>query len=363
MCGIVAKIKREQDGVSTSSDILTMFNVQKNRGQRGFGYVSFDKNVNSWKRAEYLGDIEKAIMLDHSRSIIFHHRLPTSTPNLADSTHPIYISHDELAHDYYFVHNGVITNDEVLHGEHVALGYEYGTTVDTITRTKYHEYTETCYNDSEALAIDVCRFIEGKQLDIKAIGSIAFIALQVNKKTGVAMRVFFGRNSNPLNIEFTTNELVLRSEGSKETTKPNKMYCLDIKSWEVTVEDVAIGKEYVYPSTTYKTPQTMPDSFNYDDYDYDYGYGVKQPTSTIDISDDTDEQLTMFQTEEIRKLDDKIDAIQNQIEDLNSEKDYYTTIHPEADITSYNEQMRVLADQIDVFEEEKDMIREGVFGN
>lgn len=243
MCGIIAVVKKEDDGVPTAPVIMNMFKQQIQRGQQGFGYVAFDKDVRAYIRRQNKEEIEKALSLKSARSIMFHHRIPTSTPNLADTTHPIKVSHKELRYDYYVEHNGMISNDSIMHDEHVELGYVYNTVVTTEVRTANDSFKNEQYNDSEAFAIDLVRAIEGKQEEMQSKGSIAFIALQVNKKTNEVLRVFFGHNAgNPLTYHFTQNALILRSEGEKESVSENRLISLQLSDWSIEDNEFKIGE-------------------------------------------------------------------------------------------------------------------------
>lgn len=242
MCGLIAQMKNKSDGIPTHETIKGMLLSQIHRGTEGFGYISFNDCIESYVRRENRYEIERAMDKNTARSMIFHHRIPTSTPNFADCTHPIKVSHDELKHDYYLIHNGMISNDSILYNKHIQLGYEYTTTVISTITTKNDTKERIQYNDSEALAIDVARFLEKKQTSITARGSIAFICAQTDKVTGKVLKVFFGRNSSPLTINVTENSVVLRSEGETEMCEQNHLYVLDMKSFKVSKSYCPIGE-------------------------------------------------------------------------------------------------------------------------
>lgn len=293
MCGLVTVVKRIDDGIATAPVVLDMFKKQITRGQQGFGYVAFDDTIRAYIRRQSKEEIEKALSLKSARSIMFHHRIPTSTPNLSDTTHPIKVSHKELKYDYYVEHNGIISNDSIMHDEHIELGYKYNTVVTTIIKTASDSFKSEEWNDSEAMAIDLARFIEGKQEEMQSRGSIAFVALQVNKKTNVVERVYFGHNAgNPLTMHYTENTLVLRSEGETEHVAENMMTCLQLSNWEMTEAEVKIG-EYATVKNHYNgTYAGYPDKFpNYEDDDDAYGF-VPKPNYTEEqiINEELDRQ-------------------------------------------------------------------------
>lgn len=326
MCGVIAVIKRKDDGVPTAPVVLDMFKKQITRGQQGFGYVAFDKDVRAYIRRQSRDEIEKALSQKSARSIMFHHRIPTSTPNLADTTHPIKVSHKELKYDYYVEHNGIISNDSVMHDEHVALGYEYNTTVVTEIKTSNDSYKSEQYNDSEAFAIDLVRFIEGKKEgDMDSRGSIAFIAIQVNKKTQVVERVFFGHNAgSPLTYHFTDTALILRSEGEAESVSENVIMALNLSNWEVTECEAKIG-EYATVRNHYGSGYygghnyNDPSNSNYEDSDEYYGVREKP----IKPSYEEDEIISMELNKREEELEDQIQSLIEEEVQLLVDIEYY----------------------------------------
>ena len=338
MCGIIGIIKKEEEteeGAKTTSErILDMLEEQITRGREGFGYVSFNEQLTMFARRQTKDDIEKALKANNTRSIIFHHRLPTSTPNYADCAHPIFVSNKELKHDYYLVHNGVIGNCSVLHDEHVELGYVYTTTVTTKISTENSCYQTEKFNDSESLAIDLARFIEGKQDIIKSSGSIAFILVQKKKGKKDIENIYFGRNSSPLTMKYTTDELVLRSQGENEIVTTDTMYTFNLKEWKIESQEVTIGvlsstrnnygfgggdnadddDWYSRDRTPIRTP-TLYDNSSYDD-------------TTDDISDDAPNPreygVSVYDDEGNEYLADSADAshlveLQQKLDDLEEE--------------------------------------------
>lgn len=316
MCGIIGIIKKEKDLVSTGSQALAFYENQKERGQNGFGYVSFDKKVESYKRFRKEEELRTGIMAEEDiHNIIFHHRIPTSTPNYAGTTHPILVSHKELRHDYYVIHNGMISNDKELHDEHVALGYVYNTVVKTTVETMLEISEAEEWNDSEAFAIDLSRYIEGKQDKIESRGSIAFIALQVDKKSKKVLRVYFGRNNgNPLTFDVTADQLILRSKGGSNMLVDNELTCLDLSTWTYTKESVKIGKYAEY--TGY---------FNHREYDDDYYDYNGYKKNNNEIGEDVQATKEVIDTE-ISKIDKKIATLEEELDFINGEIDYYKGI-------------------------------------
>lgn len=325
MCGVIAKIKRHPDENNTAEEILSMFEGQKSRGTQGFGYVSFDDILTMYCRRQTRTEIEESIKTCSSRNFLFHHRIPTSTPNYADCAHPIKVSHKELKFDYYLIHNGMISNDYSLHEDHLALGYEYITTVIKRDITKSDSYEAVEFNDSESLAIDFARFIEAKQTKMKSRGSIAIIVLQVNKKTNVATRIFWGRNSSPLTVDIDENSVTIRSEGGTENVPPNILFSLDLKTWKIDQSSVDIGEPAFISNYG---------GYNYGrDKDYDEDGVLKSwfkhknlPDGRKDLEPNEDEQaiLDQWSKEETDKIDIKIQEQLDTIQCLEDDIVWFT---------------------------------------
>jgi len=158
---------------------------------------------------------------------LFHHRAPTSTENTEETAHPFLVSNPKLKFDYYLIHNGVIGNCSKLKDEHEKLGFEYSSEItieSTITRfvgkKKQKQIVETTqkveFNDSESLAIEFALFNEGLKKEIDCIGSIAFIALQVDKKTKEVVATHYGRGTNPIKYFHSHGLLMLTSESTDQ---------------------------------------------------------------------------------------------------------------------------------------------------
>lgn len=243
MCGLGFVIRF--DGYSARKKIRKIYFAQKSRGTSGYGYVSVeDGKVTPVARATYEKDIMELLDKEESSTILFHHRTPTSTPNIVESTHPIVVSNPLLGHDYYVIHNGVITNTEKLKAKHEKDGFSYTTELKKVWLTpanKYYE-AEVVWNDSESLAIEAALAIEGLQDGITTEGSVAFIAYQVEKGSQKLLNVFYGRNySNPLTYTKTNALFYLASEGGSERVDTEKLYKFDYLRREITDKFMRIG--------------------------------------------------------------------------------------------------------------------------
>lgn len=375
MCGIITVIKKKEDGIPTSTTISGMLTQQISRGSEGFGYLGFGDVVESYVRRETRPEIESVLEKSKSRSIMFHHRFPTSTPNYADCTHPIKVSHEELKHDWYLVHNGMISNDTMLHKKHLELGYEYETTCRKTISTKNFESVKEQFNDSEALAIDIARYLEEKQPTIESRGSIAFVMARCKKGSHEIDAVFFGRNSSPLTISHTGNSLVLRSEGEKDFVEANKLFCLNMKTFKVSSIDCQIGEILSQRYGNYGTSD--------EDEDYRYGHSenryfggtVSKPYGrerVIDIgakdidttaSSEEDAIVEGFVQEEIIKHEEMLDYLEERLVILHEDMEWFKEHRPDdtESMAELEREITKVEEDLDKFETDLDLLLSGEF--
>lgn len=254
MCGIV--FVKNNSEKKASKKVFKRYRAQSKRGTQGYGAISI---VNGKIKNVYRSEDEagiRCIYKDTAPVMLFHHRTPTSTPNLEECTHPIYVSHEELDYDYYLVHNGVISNDTILKTEFEAKGYNYTTKVCSYYKTKdgFRPNGKEVFNDSESLAIDLAIAIDGNEPKTKAQGSIAFVMLQVEKENNNVTNVFFGRNDrNPLKLDRQGGNIVIASEGTGEDVIPHKLFRLNIATDEITSRDLDVGLNYKPPVHNHNT--------------------------------------------------------------------------------------------------------------
>ena len=241
MCGIIY-IKGKKD---VRQSIYEQYTRQKSRGSEGFGFIAIN-DVASLVRTEKEKDIFQEMKKTPTREMLFHHRMPTSTPNFAEVAHPIKVSNDNLEYDYFVVHNGIITNDNEMKKKHEAIGFKYNTEIIKQYLTSGNTYESRSFNDSEALAIEVALAIENRQADIQAKGSSAFIALQTDKLSR-PIALYYGRNEgNPLILSKSKNKLMLSSEGLGELIKSHILYCYNYKTGNTTEKEMTIGDKNPY---------------------------------------------------------------------------------------------------------------------
>lgn len=308
MCGLM--FVRSHDGVLVKNRVLKRYQQQKARGTEGFGFVALNGGkVVGYKRraneAEIIADIEKV----RAAEMLFHHRHPTSTANVPEAAHPIKIDRPELSSVFYVAHNGVIGNAAILQAQHEVEGWVYQTGVtEQVTykagRQKYQGYEITSFNDSEALAIDLVKVLAGIDTEMKSTGSIAFICLETDRKKK-ALRLYYGRNHNPLLIEQNKNFFCLRSEGGGQAIKAHTLYCYDYSTGETTETDFDVGAVYKWQpqkGTTYLPEPKTTIGFG------GGGYDARQPT--LEEQFEAKEYRYDFAVAELEELEEQIYSLQ-----------------------------------------------------
>lgn len=247
MCGIVTVFAQK----NATKTVLDAYRAQAARGSDGFGFVSYDGKNMHHRRSTTYSKIAKAVESTAASMVMFHHRLPTSTPNVAESNHPIKVENSALLYTYYVVHNGIISNDRTRRVEHERLGFPYTTRLLNgycTSRGTWYMSGDDKVNDSEALAIDLALFIEGKIESVKAEGSAAYCVVQTYKN-GTVRRVYYGRNSgNTLYVGKKHGEKVISSQ---DYTKRGALVTSGIM-YELTSKGHVVGeRKCVVPQYDY----------------------------------------------------------------------------------------------------------------
>ena len=196
MCGLIGWVSKDKKipPARAIDYVVNQFEDQQGRGTRGFGIVKIDdKGIVSVDRATEAAKMFHDMYTDpQSRHILFHHRMPTSSDNLMSQTHPMAIENEELTYKWLIAHNGVISNDEELKAVHEKAGYLYETEYRKAWAANSASYTMK-FNDSEAIAIELARFFEGKIPDIGAKGGFTFWAISRTKDDKVH-QILLGTN-------------------------------------------------------------------------------------------------------------------------------------------------------------------------
>ncbi len=249
MCGLIYGKRRDNRSVVKS--LLKRYDKQSGRGTQGFGYVVIKNgHVVDIKRSKYEAGIKSFLnQEDGASEIMFHHRFPTSTENLEEVTHPIVVSNDLLDSNYYVIHNGVLTNEDVLKEEYEKMGFKYTTDIVKTTIVKIagittSEDTTVGFNDSESFAIDLALFLDGKKNIIESVGSIAFICIQTDKNDKVQY-IHYGRNDgNPLVMEDNNDLFFLKSMGGGTDIKEDVINSIDYETGKTIQREVKIGTRW-----------------------------------------------------------------------------------------------------------------------
>ena len=215
MCGIIAGFHfGGKSALPVNKFVMNQLQEQLTRGKEGFGMVQILPEGVEVLRSTELTKAYIDLYMNPSMAMMFHHRFPTSTPNKLGQTHPIVVAHESLKSTFLVIHNGVISGPQEARTRHEAAGFTY-TTLITIPGTPWGHQTSPAiekFNDTEALAIELALFIEGKSKLIDVRGSAAFVVLEMTKDWK-PLRVHFGRNdANPLLMSKSQNHLYLSSE-------------------------------------------------------------------------------------------------------------------------------------------------------
>lgn len=285
MCGIV--YAHDFSGNPVNNGILQQFDKQRSRGVEGFGL--FDGEYQNIIKESKEDSILKWLVKYDSSMILFHHRRPTSTINVKRAAHPFSTKEYFGDTQYILVHNGMIWNSDDLFDEHIKEGIEYQSLLQDGT-----------FNDSEALLWDVALFLEGKQEKLNVAGGIAFICIK--KVKGKLTKMFFGRNTNPLNMYMDKGGITLSSEGKGDPIERDNLYIFNYDNQKVSKMELEI------PTYT-KTYTNVCNTNQYTDSNYDWKSGWKfnevlsydkdgNPTFTGDNWYDDDDELELFTPEQ-----------------------------------------------------------------
>lgn len=338
MCGII--FSKRFDGKLARKLINKRFSTQKTRGREGFGFVEINNGVVGEEfRSEDEEDIEIYLKGSQSDEILFHHRFPTSTPNFVEATHPIRVRNKLLKYDYYVVHNGMISNDFELKQKHNTLGFKYNTEMCKKFITSNNIYTESMWNDSEALAIDFALALEmGKEMESK--GSIAIIALQFDKKTKKAVALYYGRNlGNPLKQEYNDAFFCLSSE-TGTIIKHNILFRYDYLTNAITEKDMKIGiyNDYAYTGyTSHKISNNY--SSGYGTYVDDDGFDWSNPQNRTKKKEKDDKYY-----DDMAKLYNEIEDVKKEIEASKLQGNYDIQVELEMELEDLEIEMNTLFD-------------------
>ena len=231
MCGIIYTSRF--NGSNANRTIKKLYFKQKTRGKEGFGFINID--TMAYHRTKYEDEILGLMKKNKGKTILFHHRNPTSTWNSVETAHPILADDKVYKHKYYLTHNGKINNYldlKKVHEKDFALKYK------TYYEFKYGDKEWCSFNDSESLLHELAMYIEDTKSTkkLEAYGAIAFILLQTDKDDK-PLNLYFGRNfRNPLKIVHNEKELTISSDGEGELVEANKLFKFNYDTGLTTYE-------------------------------------------------------------------------------------------------------------------------------
>ncbi|MEX0596059.1 MAG: hypothetical protein WD512_06115, partial [Candidatus Paceibacterota bacterium] len=196
---------------------------------KGYGFVDIEHGT--YHREKHEDAIFHRMKTCKSKEILFHHRSPTSTPNMIETAHPIFTKNKVYEYNYYLTHNGVIRNAELLKNLHKKEFKIKYTTEVKVSGDKV-------FNDSESLLHELALFIEGKKETMSACGTMAFILLQ-SDKNGKPINLYYGRNSSKeLKMFMDKKELIISSDGKGSDVDEDKLWKYSYKHNNITAVDL-----------------------------------------------------------------------------------------------------------------------------
>jgi predicted glutamine amidotransferase len=235
MCGLV--FSHNRDGHAVNKQVLRQYHNQKQRGKDGYGVYDASRNFMVHETTEKR--ITKYVKRHPSNSLMFHHRMPTSTKNVKTACHPFSTGKQFGDTEYVLMHNGGIWNDISLYGDHYKNGIRYQSLLD-----------DGSYNDSEALLWDFALYMEGQQAEMNAYGPMAFICMQLTN--GKPTMLYFGHNDErPLKMKRTKSSLFLSSEGKGVPLPEDVLYSYDYETGELDTKLVEFKAWSTKPSQSY----------------------------------------------------------------------------------------------------------------
>ena len=247
MCGIL--FQQSSDRSPVNGSVIANYIRQRSRGTQGFGFafLNSEGGVSVKRDTGEEGIIEDAVRC-LSHCVMFHHRMPSSTGNTLESTHPFRVACGDSL--FYVVHNGIISNDDELFKYHTDLGISY------VSYEGGGKHARAEFNDSEALAWDIALTLKGGQPGLRAKGMNAFIVMEADKDNRLKLVHFAHNFSAPLKVRLDDSGILLGSETPGEAVKTDTLYTFDPKTMKVDEREFKVpGNVYVpaavhYPKAT-----------------------------------------------------------------------------------------------------------------
>lgn len=370
MCGILGAIvnPKAKKKIDANEFIINQFEDQNGRGKEGFGIIRMkDGKIEGVDRACTPMKFFMDLYTNKAESIIAHHRTPTSTSNKMDQTHPMFVSNKELKFDYYVIHNGMIRNDDALKKIHEGLGYKYLTeTTEEKYRSCNYVSILTKFNDSETMAIDIARYIEELQPKMKIEGSAAFVAIQVKKGTQEIQKIYWGRRTNPINMDWNKGYILLSSEGPGEEIDENILYSINIKNpkfykngkWKIMQEQLNFEDERLETEKATKEAkekEERKDIIGFGNPDHENTNTTQKfnfPQKTILLSNAEKERKVTISEEYKKEIADLKEKFQGDLKALDDTYWEFATAGTD------RSDSQIIGDLGDAFEDRKDLIME-----
>jgi len=205
MCGIIGMYVINEAKINYK--LKTIYKNQSSRGRSGSGCAV----MRNGKLLRYRNDDADRFFIDIEQVkkakakkgdfYCFHHRLPTSTENIAVANHPIRNEKKNI----YLIHNGVVSNAEKLHKELEARGHKFETAIEResglFEGAKKEKYVIRNFTDTEVLVHLIeekwneCQDIKEtmKYVCEKATGSYA-LAFMIKGED----KIFLFKHNNPI---------------------------------------------------------------------------------------------------------------------------------------------------------------------
>jgi len=245
---------------------------QKSRGSNGFGYIALQngkivENIRLKYEHETLHSLLKQKNADE---IMFHHRAPTSTPNLEYCNHPIIAEKKDK--NFALIHNGIISNCHELKAKHEKEGIAYKTII------------ENQFNDSESLLHELIGNITDEKL-IEAEGSFAFILMEYNKDN-TASKLYYGTNGTcPLyETKMGTKHYIASQLYNGDFLKKDTLYLYDYETKTYSQKELKVPKQ---KGLTLGNIETLWDLL-------DYAYRRKNTNDLTEVLKETEKNLDEY---------------------------------------------------------------------
>ncbi len=159
------------------------------------------------------------------------------------------MSTDKLDHQYYVLHNGVISNSKDLREKHYERGITYSTEIikgfTAVSTGKVYQ-NDVVWNDSESLAVETALAMEGKKYTIATEGAAAVIGLKVIGDR-VIERFFYRNDHHPLMFHEDKQMITLTTLGSGTLVPDTMVQKLDPHAGFSRYGDgIAVPKSFTY---------------------------------------------------------------------------------------------------------------------